>query len=155
MKRMYWMIAPLLVLCLALPSGAAEETVGSFVERIAKAKQIDTPDAKEAAESLRTAGVPLPADLPLAQPLTEGHVATIARSLGLDVSTNRPDAPFSAEQVDRFFTAYRVDQAVRGELPPRAAAPAQGGARFDPFLKGKGAGKGKKKGHGHTPTEPE
>jgi len=155
MKRMHWMIAPVLILCLAVPCGAAGETVGSFVERIARAKQIDPLDAKGAADSLRAAGVPLPTDLQLTQPLTEGHVATIARSLGLDVSTNRPDAPFSTAQVDRFFSAYRVDQALRGELPPRATTPVQNGPGFDPYVKGRGAGKGKRKGHGHTPTEPE
>ena len=130
-------------------------TVGGFVQRLASAKKIEAPDARTAVDGLLAAGVRLPADLALDQPLTEGHVASISRTLGLDVSTNRPETPFTTTQVDRFFEAYRVEAALAGQ--PNPAAQAAGSTRppFNPYAKGRGSGKGKKKGHGHTPSEPE
>jgi len=155
-KLIRWTITPVAVfVLLAGLSAAGEVTVGTFVERIAQAKQLDLNDTPKTPESLREAGVPLPPDMQLTEPLTEGHVARIARSMGLDVSTNRPGATFTAEQVDRFFEAYQVDLALRGEAPAAARPETGGTARFDPFLKAKGAGKGKKKGRGFTPSEPE
>lgn len=147
-------------LTLALPVVAAEEaSVGSFVQRLAEAKNLDAADAEIAAASLRGAGISIPADLRLTETLTEGDVARISRTLGLDVSTNRPDAVFSSRQVEQFFSAFRVGEALRGELTLASDPyPGEAGATspaFDPYLKGRGGSKGKKKGHGFTPTEPE
>ncbi len=149
--------ALLLVLALVQPSlaGSAEVSVGDFVVRLAQAKNLEATDARVAAESLHRDGIQLPTDLELSRDLTEGDVARISRALGLAVSTNRPEADFSSEQVDRFFASFRVEMALnRPETEPSAHTRAPAGA-FNPYTKGKGALKGKKRGHQVSPSEPE
>jgi len=156
MKSLRCTVAMIGVLALCLPALAADEvTVGNFVQRLADSKNLESTDGWTALASLRAAGVSMPADLQLTEPLTEGHVARISRALGLDVSTNRPDRAFSVEQVDRFFSAFRVEAALRGELQPGSGRSGERTPPFNPYSKGKGGGKGKKKGHGFTPSEPE
>ena len=147
----------LVVVVFTLPAMASNEvTVGSFVQRLAQSKKIDSSSARLAVGALSQAGIQLPPDLELSARLTEGDVARISRALGLAVSTNRPDSGFSGEQVDKFFASFRVELAlapnggtVNGAHETRA------GAQFDPYVKGKGGSKGKKKGHDFTPSEPE
>jgi len=108
------------------------------------------------AEALREAGIRLPSDLMLSARLTEGDVARISRALGLAVSTNRPGAGFSGQQVDKFFASFRVELTLApdgGDLDSARGAVA--GTQFNPYTKGKGGSKGKKRGHDFTPTEPE
>jgi len=157
MKSMRLAIVMLAVFALAGSAGASEDaTVGNFVQRLAHAKGIEATDALIALDSLRGVGIQLPADLDLPARLTEGDVARIARSIGLDVSTNRPDALFSNDQVDRFFEALQVEIALGSES--QAGNRVRGGGTgqpFDPYAKGKGGRKGKKKGRGSIPAEPE
>jgi len=150
-------IVLLTLLALTLPATASDETnVGSLVQRLAQAKNVDATDARIAVDSLRDVGVELPADLDLAARLTEGEVARISRSIGLNVSTNRPEALFSKNQLDRFFESFQVELALRSDTPAGGGLrPNAEGRSFDPFTKGKGGMKGKKKGHGSAPTEPE
>jgi hypothetical protein len=148
----------LIVLAFALPTSASGVvTVGSFVQRLAQSKNVNSADARVAVESLREAGIRLPLDLDLSAPLTEGDVARISRALGLAVSTNRPGSGFSGEQVDKFFASFRVELALASD--GGAANSARGtrlGAPLNPYTKGKGgSSKGKKRGHDFTPTEPE
>jgi hypothetical protein len=155
MKRTFSTIAMIMILSLAMPAGAAETTttVGSFVERLAQAKNLESPSPRAALAALRVNGIRLPTDLLLTDTLTEGHVAQISRALGVDVSTNPPDSVFYADQVNQFFKAYKVEAALRGE--PTAPAVGSTTPSFDPYVKGKGRGKGKKKGNAFTPSEPE
>jgi hypothetical protein len=147
----------LIVVVFTLPASASEEvTVGSFVQRLAQSKKIDSHNARLAVEALSQAGIQLPPDLELSARLTEGDVARISRALGLAVSTNRPNSGFSGEQVDKFFASFRVELALApdgGAL--NGAHEARAGAQFDPYTKGKGGSKGQKRGHDFTPTEPE
>ncbi len=152
--RVTMTILTLFALC--LPVVAAEEpTVGSFIQRLAGAKNLDAADEKIAAETLHASGVRLPADLEFSKPLTEGDVARISRALGLAVSTNRPTAGFSNDQVDRFFSSFRVELALtaNGGAQNPVRSPAAG--PFNPYEKGKGGAKGKKRGRDFTPSEPE
>lgn len=150
-------ITLLALLALALPAvAAADTTVGVFVQRLAQSKKLDATDARIAADTLRQAGVHLPVDLELSARLTEGDVARISRALGLAVSTNRPDAGFSGEQVDRFFESFRVELTLAAGGEAANGSPGRmAGTPFNPYTKGKGGSKGKKRGHPITPTEPE
>jgi hypothetical protein len=157
MKSIRPAIVLLAILALTLPVPASDEiTVGSFVRRIAQSKNLDAADARVAIDSLYGAGIRLPSDLELSARLTEGDVARISRALGLAVSTNRPDAGFSGEQMDRFFTSFRVELTLAADAGAGGSARGNGNAQpFDPYAKGKGGSKGKKRGDGATPTEPE
>ena len=76
----------LIVVVFTLPASASEEvTVGSFVQRLAQSKKIDSHNARLAVEALSQAGIQLPPDLELSARLTEGDVARISRALGLAV----------------------------------------------------------------------
>ncbi len=157
MKSIKPTIILLTVLALALPVLASDEmTVGNFVQRLARSKNLNAADARIAVDSLHEAGIRLPSDLALSTRLTEGDVARIARTLGLAVSTNRPDAGFSSEQVDLFFASFRVELtlAVDGGAG-NSARRTWDGSPFNPYTKGKGGGKGKKKGRSLMPAEPE
>lgn len=157
MKSIRPTIILLTVLAFALPVLASDEmTVGNFVQRLARSKNLKAADARIAVDSLHEAGIRLPSDLALSTRLTEGDVARIARALGLAVSTNRPDAGFSSEQVDLFFASFRVELtlAVDGGAG-HSARGSRDGSPFNPYMKGKGGSKGKKKGHDFRPSEPE
>ena len=147
----------LIVVVFALPASASDEvTVGSFVQRLAQSKNLNSADAQIAVESLGEAGIRLPPDLELSTRLTEGDVARISRALGLAVSTNRPDSEFSDKQVDKFFASFRVELTLALDGGDSNDARGIGaGAQFNPYTKGKGGSKGKKRGHDFTPTEPE
>ncbi len=157
MKSIRPAIVLLVVLALALPVPASDEmTVGSFVRRLAQSKNLNAADARIAVDSLRGAGIRLPSDLELSARLTEGDVARISRTLGLAVSTNRPDAGFSSEQVDRFFASFRVELTLAADGGAgNSARGNENSSPFNPYVKGKGGSKGKKRGHDFTPTEPE
>ncbi len=149
--------ALVLVVTLTYPplAGPVELTVGDFVVRLAQAKEVDSSTARVAVESLRRAGLVLP-DLELSRALTEGDVARISRAIGLAVSTNRPEAGFSGEQVDKFFSSFQVETALaRGAADPGDPGVRSPAGNFNPYTKGKGGSKGKKRGHGFVPSEPE
>ena len=157
-------VAIAIVAALAAPVLASEYTVGQLVQRLAKEMNLNATDQRIAAESLAVAGVQLPSGMDYRKGLTEADMVEIARSVGLQVSTTRPDSSFDSGQVDRFFLTfagelggrYGDDNSVRnGETPDGESGGAPGnGPAFDPYSKGKGGAKGKKKGH-RSPTEPE
>ena len=157
MKSIKPAIVLLTVLALALPVPASDEmTVRDFVRRLAQFKNLNAADARIAVDSLYGAGIRLPSDLALSAQLTEGDVARISRALGLAVSTNRPEAGFSSEQVDLFFTSFRVELTLAVDGGARNIDRGNAsGVPFNPYTKGKGGGKGKKRGHDFTPSEPE
>ncbi len=157
MKSIVLTVLVLTAMALAWPASASDEvTVGDFIQRLAQEKHLNSADARIAIESLGEAGIHLPPDLELSTRLTEGDVARISRALGLAVSTNRPGAGFSGQQVDKFFASLRVELTLApdgGDLD--SARGAVSGTQFNPYTKGKGGSKGKKRGHDFTPTEPE
>jgi len=155
-------VAVALVMAVAAPVFAANITVGEFVQRLAIVKSLDAADARVATDSLRTAGVRLPADLDLNAQLTESHVVAISRAVGLRLTSSNPDRVFESEQVDSYFVAFGselVDPTVTGDgiddWDGNGDWPdVPGGPPFDPWTKGKGWHKGWGKGH-QSPTEPE
>lgn len=160
-------IAFAVVAVLALPAFAAGDvTVGQFVQRLAKEKNLNSATLEIAADSLTAVGVSLPAGLDFSARLTEGHVSRISRSMGLNVTTSRPERAFDDGQVDSFFSTFSLELGAGagdddsastrgGETPDGASGGSNGeGPGFDPYAKGKGGSKGKKKGH-RSATEPE
>ena len=162
-KEMFrWGLGLLCVMAIAgglTASASDESTVGSFVQRLAELNGLDGSTPLGAERSLRAAGYRLPSDLDLASRLTEGRVATISRSMGLAVTTARPDSAFSNAQVDQLLghfgpelgggsantTAEGTDD--DGGPPPDDSNGV--GPPFNPWTKGKGKGKGHV-----TPSEP-
>lgn len=162
----------LLATAMAMPVLGADDgntmTVGRFVQRLAQSHQLEATDPAAAAGALERVGIRLPQNLDFQKTLTERDVATIGRSAGLDVTTNRPDATFGRDRVERFFMTFAseftpVPGKVGGEeVVARGGATPDGesgnsngnGPPFDPYTKGKGGSKGKKKGH-RSPTDPE
>ena len=139
---------------------AGDMTVGGFVVKLAKAKNLNATDARIATDGLAGIGIVLPGDLKLTQRLTERDVARISRAAGLNVNTTNPTAPFDQEQVERFFATFSIELEEPDFGGGGGGAEANnhqdgGGPAFNPYAKGKGGAKGKKKGHSFTPAEPE
>jgi hypothetical protein len=145
-------VAALLVTAAVPTFAAGDATVGEFVIKLAKTRNLAATDAQVAGNALRGVGVRVPADLNYSKRLTEGDVALLSRSFGLNVTTATPDTLFTADQVDRFFATFDVGITVDEGNTARTHAE---GLAFNPYAKGKGGSKGKKKGHDFTPTEPE
>ncbi len=96
----------LVALAVMVPAHAAGKvTVGEFLTQIAHVQNLQATDGATAAASLRSAGVNLPA-LDLGAALTEGTVVSVAKSLGLNLTTANPQASFSQSQVDAFVTSF-------------------------------------------------
>ena len=144
-------VAALLVTAAVPTFAAGDATVGEFVIKLAKTRNLAATDAGVAGNALRGVGVRVPADLNYSKRLTEGDVALLSRSFGLNVTTATPDTLFTADQVDRFFATFDVGIT----LDEGNATRARDDLKFNPCSKGKGGSKGKKKGHDFTPTEPE
>ena len=167
-------VALILTAAVAAPAFASDATVGSFLQRLARVKNLNATDPAIAVDSLRAVGVRLPANLELSKRLTESDVAVLSRSAGLLVTTSNPDAYFNDEKLDRFFTAFAVelsrdnlggafattecDPTIENcDNPGQGSGPGNGngnGPAFDPFSKGRGKKKGKAK-QSRTPTDPE
>ena len=149
-------MAVAMTVAIAVPAHAASDnTVGRFVQEFAKAKNLNSTDPRIAADSLAAVGVRLPADLDFSSRLTEGVVAKISRSAGLNVTTSRPETAFSSDQVDRFFQSFGREIGNSSAAIDATRVPGSGnGPPFDPFSKGNGKSKGKGLGH-RTPTDPE
>jgi hypothetical protein len=143
-------------------------TVGQFIQQLARTMNLSAADVSTAVDSLERAGVRLPAELNYSKGLTEGDVATIGRSAGLNLRTGSPDAAFSQDNVDRFFVSFGEEfvPGTRGGEAEQTANAATD-VLFDPFnpllrfrengeSEGPGHGKGKGKGKGgRTPTDPD
>jgi len=157
-KRLGALFVAALLVTAAVPTFAASDaTVGEFVIKLAKSRNLAATDARVAVNALRGIGVRVPANLNYSKRLTEGDVANLSRTLGLNVTTATPDNVFTSDQVDRFFSTFGVDLSANlidgSDNSPRASE--NGGPPFNPYTKGKGGSNGKKKGHDFTPTEPE
>lgn len=134
MKRVI-RFALLALVVVAVMAPAYAVTVGDFLTQIAQVKNLPAKDATTAASSLKSAGVKLPT-LDLSATLNEGTVAQIAGSLGLNVTTSNPSAPFSQGQVDSFVTSFS------SELGGRTS-----GGTNSPMNENKGLKKGHTKSH--------
>jgi len=145
-------IAVALAVVLAGPAVAADMTVGQFIQKIARAKNLNATDARIAADSLAAVGITVPSNLRLDAYLTEGDVAAIARSAGLNVRTASPDAAFGTEKADRFLNSFSGDlRTSTGDS--RQARYRKGDGEGEGENPGNGKGKGKGK-NGRTPTDP-
>ena len=150
----FGLIAVLAVAAAAAPAFAGNVTVGRFYTEIAKAKHMSAVDAASAEVSLRGAGYRLP-ELQLNKELTESDVTAISKSLGLSVTTTRPEATVSETQMNRFMASFGQEIGSNsivigpGDETAPASPDSQGG---DPGNSGNG--KGKKKGHNKSVSEP-
>jgi len=143
-------LAFVIVAAVAAPVVMANDvTVGDFIQRLARAKNLNATDAAIAADSLRAVGVSVPANLRFSDRLTEGHVAVIARNAGLNVRTSSPEANFDDAMVDRFFVSFASELGDVDDDPILGLGKDKDGDEED---KDKGKGKGK---NGRTPSEPE
>ncbi len=155
-KRLGALFVAALLVTAAVPAFAASDaTVGEFVIRLAKTRNLAATDARIAVDALRGIGVRVPADLNYSKKLTEGDVARLSRSFGLNVTTTSPDNSFTTDQVDSFFATFGVDIGFITETEGNSTRDHNSNMTFDPYSKGKGGSKGKKKGHDFTPSEPE
>jgi len=148
----FGMIAVLAVAAAAAPAFAGSVTVGRFYTEIAKAKHMVSVDAVSAEANLRSAGFNLP-QLALNKTLTEGDVTLISRALGLGVTSTRPAAEISENQMDQFMSSFNSELGSSsiqiGNETGTASTRSDGG---DPGNSGNG--KGKKKGHNKSTSEP-
>lgn len=148
----------LVILSGAYAIASSPATVGDFLSAYAKALKIEMPantSGEALVSTLRAAGVKLDAKVDVAKALSQGDVVRIGKANGLRLTTNRPAAAFSAQEISQFFTSYGLTL---------GAAPAGGDdARYaasdlppgDPNSHAN-TNKGTKKGRPfHSPTEPE
>ena len=110
-------LAALAVMALIMiPTGAkanvgdrgATVTVGDFLQSYAKALKIELPDGASAdtvIAALKASGVKIEGVDP-AKALTQGDVVRIGKANGLRLTTTKPEAAFTADEVDQFFTSY-------------------------------------------------
>ena len=148
----FGMIAVLAVGTVLAPAFAGNVTVGRFYTELAQAKHLVSADAASAEASLRGAGFNLP-KLALSKGLTEGDMTSIAKALGLAVTTQRPSQPISQSQMDSFMVAFGSElgaPTTPGGDQPQTQGEGTGG--IDPGNSGNG--KGKKKGHNKSVSEP-
>jgi hypothetical protein len=144
------MIAVLAVATVVAPAFAGNVTVGNFYTELAQAKHLVSVDAASAEANLRGAGFNLP-KLGLGKSLTEGDVTSIATSLGLAVTTERPSQLISESQMNTFMASFSSQI---------SAPKAPGGGSFQTDSQGgtdpgnSGNGRGKKKGHNKSTSEP-
>jgi len=153
-------------------AGAAEVTVGRFIQELAQAKKLDARSTESARAALAAAGLQLPTDLEYTRVLTEVDVTRISRAIGLKLTTSTPDAAFDDMSVDRFFATFGGEisggSGAGGSTaecshpsgdctnPGQGSGPGDGngnGPPFDPFSKGKGKGGSKGKGK-VSPSQP-
>ncbi len=155
-KRLGALFVAALLVMAAVPTIAADATVGEFVIKLAKSRNLAATDAQVAGHALRGIGVRISPDLDYSARLTEGDVTRLARSFGLVVTTTTPDNGFTSAQVDTFFATFGADigSKLADDQTMRNHDTGEGPA-FNPYAKGKGGDKGMKKGHNFTPTEPE
>ncbi len=147
MQRIPKFLSPILVGVVVLTAGAVafaaadNVTTGQFLVAVAKAHHLDATDPAAAAGALRAAGYALP-EMRYDSTLTEGTVVSIASALGLKVTTQRPQAPFTSVQVDAFLKSFGQQLGVAPNAQPAGSPP------FNP------ENKGKKKGHTKSRIEP-
>jgi hypothetical protein len=135
-------------------------TVGDFLSAYAKALKIELPantSGEALVSTLRAAGVKLDAKVDVAKPLTQGDVVKMGKANGLRLTTNRPEAAFTTQEIGQFFTSFTSfglfgSASAAGTDTRYAAADNPPG---DPAGHAN-TSKGKKKGRPFTcPTEPQ
>lgn len=124
--------------------GSETVTVGWFLHQVAVARQIPSSSEHDAWAALRGAGIELPR-MDAAKVLTEGDVVEIGRSLGLNVDSSTPSAPF-----DRIRAQAFAETVVPGTGVDAPSTRDSGGTPND----ASNNGKGKKKGHNKSSSEP-
>ena len=138
------LVAVLVVVGAVAPVFAAgsKVTVGDLLKDIANLKRLPATDAVTAEAALRAAGYKLPA-MNRSAVLTEGAVAQISNSVGLQVASSNPSADFNRGQVDSYLTTMGSDLSRSGNetVSPDSAS-------------GSGSGKGKKRPHSKSPKKP-
>ena len=133
-------------------------TVGDFLSAYAKALKIEMPantSGDALVGTLRAAGVKLDAKVDVAKVLTQGDVVKMGKANGLRLTTNRPEASFTTEEIGQFFSSYGL---TLGSIPAGGTDTRYAASDNPP---GNPAGhantaKGAKKGRPfQSPTEPE
>jgi len=157
LKRLGALFVAAMFVVAAVPAIAASDaTVGDFIIKLAKARNLAATDAFVATNSLRGVGVRVPEDLNASKRLTEGDVTRLSRLVGLNVTTTSPDDAFNSSQVDSFFATFGTEIGFKNgtESGNTAKAAGNGGGTFDPYSRGKGQANGHGKGLFKTPKEP-
>ena len=136
----------------------APKTVGEFLTAYARALNIELPAnvAPEAVvETLRASGVKLDAKIDTNQALTQGVVVKIGTANGIHITTQNAAKPFTATELNQFFTSYGpvLAQASSGSSTLFAGAGSARDPRENTRNPFKGTGKGKHKGH-KSPDHP-
>ena len=153
----------LAVLAMVILSGAYAvasnpATVGDFLSAYAKALKIEMPantSGDALLSTLRAAGVKLDAKVDVAKALTQADVVKIGKANGLRLTTNRPQAAFTAEEIGQFFTSYGLTLGSAPAAGDDTRYAASDNPPGDP-ANGANTAKGKKKGRPfQSPTEPD
>ena len=107
-----------------------------------------------AADSLAAVGISVPQNLRLGATLTEGDVAAIARSAGINVRTASPSAAFGSAKADRFVSSFGGElRTANGDGREARYRKSSGYGEGEDENPGSGKGKGKGK-NDRTPTDP-
>jgi hypothetical protein len=130
------LLAPVaLMLSIAPASASSEANTGDLLVALAHSNRLPAGNAEIAAQSLRSAGYAVP-QIDLTARLTERNVVEVGRAMGLNLTTSRPDAPFSSSQVDSFVASFA------SSLDGRDSSGSNQTRGADPLEKGKGLKKG-------------
>ena len=133
-------------------------TVGDFLSAYAKALKIEMPantSGDALVSTLRAAGVKLDAKVDVAKPLTQGDVVKLGKANGLRLTTNRPEAAFTTQEIGQFFTSYGLTLGTTPAAGDDTRLAASDNPPGDPAGHAN-TSKGKKKGRPfQSPTEPE
>lgn len=141
-------------------TGGTQLSVGEFLVLYAHSIHLNIPpnaSAEMALQLLRSAGVQLPTDLDLRQPLTHGSLVRIGEMRGVRLTTTTPGRTLDRGEAEMFLRAFVVDSFSRTLAPAptpggsqQTTAAATGGRSSnppgDPAGHAGDKGKGKKKG---------
>ena len=133
-------------------------TVGDFLAAYAKALKIEMPtntSGDALVSTLRASGVKLDAKVDVTKALTQADVVKIGKANGLRLTTNRPEAAFTTEEIGQFFTSYGLTLGSAPAAGDDARYAASDNPPGDPAGHAN-TSKGKKKGRPfQSPTEPD
>jgi hypothetical protein len=150
------------LLATSLVVAEAPATVEDLVIAIADLRDLDAGSGDAAVRALRDTGVEV-SERDLGAVLTEARMTRVLSAAGLRVTTTRPDAVISAEQLDSILIGLAPeigadDPSTTPTTDEAGPYPRPNDEAADPATKGKkngtGKGKGKKKGHGVSPSSP-
>ena len=110
MTHKFRLVCTIAATLLAAPAALATQddspTVGWLLKEIATARGLPAPTDAAAAEALEAAGIAIPS-LDPAKRLTDHDVVAIGRSLGINTTTQTPDAPFTKSRARTFLNVFR------------------------------------------------